>query len=80
MIMAGETSGALDIVLLRLADFLDSQIKIRNRVRSALAYPILMTVIGIGVLSFIFTFVLLVADYYDYCRHCFLYKKKTQDS
>ena len=58
MIMAGETSGALDIVLLRLADFLDSQIKIRNRVRSALAYPILMTVIGIGVLSFIFTFVL----------------------
>ncbi|MBI5180421.1 MAG: type II secretion system inner membrane protein GspF [Nitrospirae bacterium] len=58
MIMAGETSGALDIVLLRLADFLDSQIKIRNRIRSALAYPILMTVIGIGVLSFIFTFVL----------------------
>ncbi|MEK6679136.1 MAG: type II secretion system inner membrane protein GspF [Nitrospirota bacterium] len=58
MIMAGETSGALDIVLLRLSDFLDSQIKIRNRIRSALAYPILMTVIGIGVLSFIFTFVL----------------------
>ena len=58
MIMAGETSGALDIVLLRLADFLDSQIKIRSRIRSALAYPILMTVIGIGVLSFIFTFVL----------------------
>jgi len=48
----------LDIVLLRLADFLDSQIKIRSRIRSALAYPILMTVIGIGVLSFIFTFVL----------------------
>ncbi len=58
MIMAGEASGALDIVLLRLADFLDSQIKIRNRIRSALAYPILMTVIGMGVLSFIFTFVL----------------------
>ncbi|MBI5043478.1 MAG: type II secretion system inner membrane protein GspF [Nitrospirae bacterium] len=58
MIMAGETSGALDIVLLRLADFLDSQIKIRNRIRSALAYPILMTIIGIAVLSFIFTFVL----------------------
>lgn len=58
MIMAGEASGALDAVLMRLADFLDNQIKMRNRIRTILAYPLLMTVVGIGVLSFIFIYVL----------------------
>ena len=58
MIMAGEASGALDAVLMRLADFLDNQIKMRNRIRAILAYPLLMTVVGIGVLSFIFIYVL----------------------
>lgn len=58
MIMAGETSGALDVVLMRLADFLDNQIKMRNRIRAILAYPLLMTVVGVGVLSFIFIYVL----------------------
>lgn len=58
MIQAGETSGALDVVLARLADFQEGQIKLRNKVWATLTYPILMLFIGIGVLAFLFTFVI----------------------
>lgn len=57
MVQVGESSGTLDQVLHRLADFLDGQAKIRARIRAALAYPILMTLVGIGVLIFLFMFV-----------------------
>ncbi len=57
MIQVGESSGTLDQVLHRLADFLDEQARIRSRIQAALAYPILMTLVGIGVLVFLFIFV-----------------------
>src|SRR3972149_1023719 len=58
MVSAGEVSGTLDITLDRLADFLEEQVRFRGRFAAALAYPALMTVIGIGVLFFLFSFVL----------------------
>ncbi|MBW2039962.1 MAG: type II secretion system inner membrane protein GspF [Deltaproteobacteria bacterium] len=58
MIRAGEESGALEGVLLRLADFTENQLRLRNRIRAALAYPIFMTVIGAGVMTFLLTFVI----------------------
>ncbi len=58
MVSAGEASGTLEITLDRLADFLDEQVRFRGRFASALAYPALMTVIGVGVLFFLFSFVL----------------------
>jgi general secretion pathway protein F len=42
MVRAGETSGALEQVLQRLADYLESQERLRSRVISILAYPIAM--------------------------------------
>ena len=57
MIQVGESSGTLDQVLHRLADFLDDQARIRSRIQAALAYPVLMTIVGIGVLIFLFIFV-----------------------
>jgi general secretion pathway protein F len=57
MIQVGESSGTLDKVLHRLADFLDDQAKIRSKVKAALAYPVLMTLVGVGVLVFMFIFV-----------------------
>ncbi len=57
MVQVGESSGTLDQVLHRLADFLDDQAKIRSRIQAALAYPILMTLVGSGVLIFLFVFV-----------------------
>jgi general secretion pathway protein F len=58
MVSAGETSGALEITLARLADFLDDQVRFRGKFTAALAYPVLMTVIGVAVLFFLFSFVL----------------------
>jgi general secretion pathway protein F len=58
MVSAGEASGTLEITLDRLADFLDEQVRFRGRISAALAYPAFMTVIGVGMLFFIFTFVM----------------------
>jgi general secretion pathway protein F len=58
MVAAGEASGTLEITLDRLSDFLEEQVRFRGRLTAALAYPALMTVIGIGVLFFLFSFVL----------------------
>jgi general secretion pathway protein F len=58
MVAAGEASGTLEITLARLADFLEEQTRFQGRLAAALAYPGLMTLIGIGVLFFLFSFVL----------------------
>ena len=46
MVAAGEMSGTLEQVLERLADFLDSQAQLKGKVTAALAYPVLMLIIG----------------------------------
>ena len=58
IVKAGEASGSLDIVLLRLADFLESQAALTSRVKGALIYPLFMFFIGGGVLFFTMTFVI----------------------
>ncbi|MCL5022314.1 MAG: type II secretion system F family protein [Nitrospirae bacterium] len=58
MIHSGEQSGALDKVLLQLADFLESRNAVKAKVRSAMIYPVLMMGVSIVVLSFLFTFVI----------------------
>jgi general secretion pathway protein F len=46
MVKAGESSGRLDVVLLRLADFGEAQEKLKSKVIGALTYPIIMIVVG----------------------------------
>ncbi len=46
MVAAGEASGTVEGVLERLADFMESQSKLRGKVGAALAYPAVMVVIG----------------------------------
>ncbi len=57
MVAAGEASGTLEKVLDRLADFMDDQARIRGKVTAALAYPILMMVMGTGLLTVMMTVV-----------------------
>jgi general secretion pathway protein F len=57
MVKAGESSGALDIVLERLADITEKQEALKNRIRAAMAYPILMGFIGMLVLFLLLTFI-----------------------
>lgn len=57
MIRAGESSGALDAVLVRLAEFTEGQAKLRQKIIGTLVYPMIMLVIGGGVLVMLMTVV-----------------------
>lgn len=58
MIDAGEASGTLPLVLVRLADFMESQQRLRGKILSAMTYPLLMVLIGGGLMLGLFTFVI----------------------
>ncbi|WP_437278865.1 type II secretion system inner membrane protein GspF [Sorangium sp. So ce375] len=51
MVRAGEASGTLEGVLTRLTVFMENQAKLVGKVTAALAYPALMALIGIGLIS-----------------------------
>lgn len=57
MCEAGEATGTLDVILVRLAEFTEAQNALMAKVRSAILYPIIMTVFLLGMLSVIFIFV-----------------------
>jgi general secretion pathway protein F len=58
MAEAGEMSGTLDVILLRLAEFTESQADLKQRVTSAMTYPIIMLVVITLVIFGLFTSVL----------------------
>jgi general secretion pathway protein F len=57
MVEAGEASGALDTVLDRIADHAEGQARLRQRAMSAMTYPIIMSVIGGGIVLFLLAYV-----------------------
>ena len=58
MIAAGESSGKLADVLLKLSDFLENELNVKNKVRTALVYPTFMAGISVLIVIFLFTFVI----------------------
>ncbi len=58
MVRAGETSGHLDAVLQRLAEFLEKSMQRRSQVISALLYPAVLITVAIGAVAFIIGFLL----------------------
>jgi general secretion pathway protein F len=58
MVRAGETGGKLNDILKRLADFSENQADTRAKLRSALAYPVFMLVVGIVTVILLLAFVI----------------------
>ena len=58
MVRAGETGGALETVLARLAEYLESQVRLRNKVGSILIYPAVMFGFALVVVAALVVFVL----------------------
>jgi len=58
MCEAGEMSGSLDVILLRLAEFTESQNELRSKVKGALTYPVIMLGVTFALLAFLFIFVI----------------------
>ncbi|GKS58458.1 type II secretion system protein [Nitrospira sp.] len=56
MVRAGEASGALDQILFRLSEFLEKQLALKQKVTNAMMYPVIMLLVGAGVLFVLMTF------------------------
>jgi type IV pilus assembly protein PilC len=52
MVKAGEAGGVLEVVLQRLADFMEKAERIKRKVKSAMTYPVVVFIAAIGILSF----------------------------
>jgi type IV pilus assembly protein PilC len=58
MINAGEAGGVLDLILSRLADFMEKAAKLKKKVIGAMIYPIVVISIAVGIVSMIMIFVI----------------------
>lgn len=57
MVKAGELGGVLELVLLRLAEFQEKAQKLKNKVVSAMFYPIIVLVIAVAIMAFLLVFI-----------------------
>lgn len=57
LLRAGEQSGSLDVILNRLADYLETSVRLRNKVVSAMWYPAAIVVVAVVVVAGILIFV-----------------------
>jgi type IV pilus assembly protein PilC len=57
MVKAGELGGVMELVLVRLADFQEKAQKLKNKVVSAMFYPIIVLVIAIAIMAFLLVYI-----------------------
>ena len=58
MVRAGEASGKLDIVLTRFSEFAEHQEDLKQKIKGALFYPVILLCAGVAVTLFIVTFII----------------------
>jgi general secretion pathway protein F len=58
MVEAGEMSGTLDVILIRLAEFTEAQNELNAKVKSAMLYPVIMLIFMLLLLAIMFIFVI----------------------
>ncbi|MBX3709954.1 MAG: type II secretion system inner membrane protein GspF [Gammaproteobacteria bacterium] len=56
-IAAGEKTGHLDKVLLRLADYTEQQWQVRQKLKTALIYPSMIVLVAVGIVGFLLEYV-----------------------
>ena len=57
MIKAGEASGQLDIVLIRLAEYQEASARLKSEIKSAMTYPVVSLVMVLGITLFLLVFI-----------------------
>jgi len=57
MVKAGELGGVLEVVLNRLAEYQEKAAKLKNKIISAMVYPIIVMFIAVGILVFLMIFI-----------------------
>src|SRR4030095_5583835 len=57
MVKAGELGGVLELVLGRLAEFQEKAQKVKNKVKSAMIYPVIVLSLAMVIMIFLFVFI-----------------------
>ena len=57
MVKAGEVGGVLELVLIRLAEFQEKAQKVKNKVKAAMMYPIIVLIIAVVIMGFLLVFI-----------------------
>src|SRR6202030_2913239 len=57
MVKAGEVGGVLELVLTRLAEFHEKAAKIKNKVVTAMVYPIIVMTMAVAIMGFLLVFI-----------------------
>ncbi len=57
MVKAGELGGVLEVVLVRLAEFQEKAQKVKNKVKAAMIYPLVVLVIAVSIVTFLTIFI-----------------------
>lgn len=57
MVKAGELGGVLELVLARLADYMEKADKLKNKIVSAMVYPVIVMFIAVAILTFLMIFI-----------------------
>jgi type IV pilus assembly protein PilC len=57
LIRAGESGGILDGILIKLSEHMEKQEKTKAQIKSAMTYPVIVTIVGIGVIWAMMVFV-----------------------
>lgn len=66
MVSAGESSGSLDVIMTRMSDHYANENKLKNTVKSAMIYPIILAVLCVVIVIFLFAFIMpTFIDMYD---------------
>lgn len=58
MVESGEVSGNLDTMMLRMSNHFEKENKLNNKIKSAMTYPAVLSVVAVGAVLFIMTFVM----------------------
>jgi type IV pilus assembly protein PilC len=57
MIHSGEIGGALDTILERVAQFYEKELELKNKVKSAMVYPVTVVVFALGITLFMLMYI-----------------------
>ncbi|HRQ73006.1 MAG TPA: type II secretion system F family protein [Phycisphaerales bacterium] len=58
MVNAGEIGGVLDVILQRLAEFMEKSERLKRRIKGAMVYPVVVVSVAIIILTFIMMFII----------------------
>ncbi len=58
MVGAGESSGSLDVIMTRMSEHYAKENKLKNTVKGAMIYPVILAVLCVVIVIFLFTFIM----------------------